>query len=236
MKFIASDAAEEQAWNRRQLELPVAAPGWRVWTYAEPALVLGCSQRALHARATSAATPTQMDVLLRESGGGAVLTGPWLVSVSVALPTNHPWLAQGLVDSYRQLGQLHADALVELGVRATALPPHQVAGTQAGLAARGLPALDWACFGSLSPWEVVDAQGRKLVGLAQRRRKSGVLLVAGTLVTEPDWALLCDALGHSTDAVVLQQRTANCEQLPGRTPSPQAWVQALTTRLGRALG
>jgi lipoate-protein ligase A len=212
----------------------VAVPQWRVWTYRQAALVLGCSQRALQQRV--AAKAKSLNVLLRESGGGAVLTGPWMVGVSVALPTNHPWLAQGLVDSYRTLGQLHADALAELGSRATALAPQQIAGMQADLATRGLPALDWACFGSLSPWEVVDAKGRKLVGLAQRRRQHGVLLVGGTLVTEPDWALLCDAVGHSTDVVILQQRTANCAQLPGRTPSPQAWAQALTTRLERALG
>ena len=55
-----------------------------------------CSQRALrdgiggrlHGRA---------ELLVRESGGGAVLTGPWLVSASVVLPLAHPWLCDGLM-------------------------------------------------------------------------------------------------------------------------------------------
>eukprot|EP01034_Spumella_vulgaris_P044296 gene44296-55086_t len=38
--------------------------------------------------------------------------------------------------------------------------------------------LGWACYGGYSPWEVVVGR-RKLVGLAQVRRRGGVLLVAG---------------------------------------------------------
>ena len=229
---ITSTAAQEQAWNRQQLEQPVAAPRWRVWTYGQPALVLGCSQRALHERVASTSS---LEVLLRESGGGAVLTGPWLVSVSLVLPPGHAWLGQGLLESYRHLGQLHANALAELGVAATVLPAPRIADTQAALAARGLPALDWACFGSLSPWEVVDAGGRKLVGLAQRRRQHGVLLVAGTLVTEPDWGVLCDALGRPDDATRLLKRTASCARLLGRTLPSENLATALSRRLAHGL-
>lgn len=230
---IASIAAQEQAWNRQQLEQPVAAPQWRVWTYEQPALVLGCSQRAQYERMASTSS---LEALLRDSGGGAVLTGPWLVSVSVVLPPGHAWLGQGLLESYRHLGQLHTDALAELGVAATALPPPQIPGTKAALAALGLPALDWACFGSLSPWEVVDAEGRKLVGLAQRRRQTGVLLVAGTLVAEPPWALLCDALERPLDAALLHQRTVSCENLLGRSVLPEAFSKVLTQQLNKVFG
>lgn len=230
---ITSTAAEEQVWNRQQLGQPVALPKWRVWTYDQPALVLGCSQRALYERVASTSS---LEALPRDSGGGAVLTGPWLVSVSLVLPPGHAWLGQGLLQSYRHLGQLHADALAELGVAATTLPSPRIAGTQAALAARGLPALDWACFGSLSPWEVVDAEDRKLVGLAQRRRQAGVLLVAGTLVAEPPWALLCDALGRPQDAALLRQRTVSCENLLGGSVLPEVYVRVLTQQLDRALG
>jgi len=230
---ITSTAVQEQVWNRQQLEQPVVAPQWRVWTYAQPALVLGCSQRALYERVVCGVP--SVEVVLRESGGGAVLTGPWLVSVSLVLPPGHAWLGQGLLESYHHLGQLHADALAELGVTAMALPPLQIAGTQAALAARGLPALDWACFGSLSPWEVVDAEGLKVVGLAQRRRQQGVLLVAGTLVTEPDWDVLCNALGRPDDANPLMRRTASCARLLGRRLLAENLATVLSRRLAHAL-
>jgi lipoate---protein ligase len=165
-----------------------------VWTSLTPAVVLGCAHRHLQGK-VARRLAGRAEVVLRESGGGAVLAGPWLVSASVVLPHGHPWVRGGLMDSYRRMGQLHVAVLERLGITALALPPLE---TQPHQAASSCAACDvpWASFGSLSPWEVVDSQGRKLVGLAQRRRKSGVLLVAGTLVSCPDWPLLCAAMSQ----------------------------------------
>jgi len=231
-----SVAAEEQAWNRAQLAQPVTAPQWRVWTYEQPAIVLGCSQRAHFERLQATPGGPPMEVLLRDSGGGAVLTGPWMLGLSLALPNGHPWLGQGLLESYRHLGQLFAELLATQGVPARALPPAELPAQQAALITRGLPVLDWACFGNLSPWEVVDAQGRKLVGLAQRRRQTGVLLVAGVLLTEPPWALLCEALRSGEDEKVLRQRTVSCGALAPGAVSGQALVIAVQSRLAEMIG
>lgn len=231
-----SVAAEEQAWNRAQLAQPVTAPQWRVWAYEQPAIVLGCSQRAHYERLQAMPGGPSMEVLLRESGGGAVLTGPWMQGLSLVLPNGHPWLGQGLLESYRHLGQLFAELLVAQGVPARALPPAELPAQQAALIARGLPVLDWACFGNLSPWEVVDAQGRKLVGLAQRRRQTGVLLVAGLLVSEPPWGRLCEALGKGEDEAVLRQRTVSCEVLASDAASRRDWGDAVRAKLVEAFG
>lgn len=234
---IVSIAAEEQAWNREQLAQPVTAPRWRLWTYEQPAIVLGCSQRAVYERLLATpGGPSMMKVLLRESGGGAVLTGPWMLGLSLALPLGHPWLGQGLLESYRHLGQLFAQVLAAQGVPARALPPAELPAQQAALIARGLPVLDWACFGNLSPWEVVDEQGRKLVGLAQRRRQTGVLLVAGLLISEPPWASLCDALGQGEDVEVLRQRTVSCEVLAYDKVSRPVLADAVRSKLGEMIG
>jgi lipoate-protein ligase A len=75
-----------------------------------------------------------------------------------------------------------------------------------------LDTLKWACFGGLSPWEVVVGQ-RKIVGLAQVRRRTGVLLASGTLISPPDWPLLCDALGSDpADAARLRACTTSCAE------------------------
>jgi lipoate-protein ligase A len=226
-----SVAAEEQAWNRAQLAQPVTAPRWRVWNYEQPAIVLGCSQRAHYERLQATPGGPPMEALLRESGGGAVLTGPWMLGLSLVLPNSHPWLGQGLLESYRHLGQLFAELLVAQGVPARALPPAELPAQQAALVARRLPVLDWACFGNLSPWEVVDAQGRKVVGLAQRRRQTGVLLVAGLLLTEPLWRRVCDALGRGEDETVLRERTVSCETLAPGALAGDRWEGALLARL-----
>ncbi len=163
-------------------------------------------------------------VLVRESGGGAVLAGPWLVGVSLVVPLGHPWVREGVVPSYRGIAELHAAALAEVGVAGHALRPSDVAATNAAG-----PAVRWACFGSLSPWEIVDGRGRKLVGLAQRRTRDRVLLVAGTLVGVPDWSLLCAAVDRPEDEAALRGRTASCEQLAGR-PIAAAHLAATLAR------
>ena len=212
------------------MAVPVTVPRFRVWSYRAPAVVLGCSQRARQADA-AVRLPPGVALMVRPSGGGAVLTGPWMVSASVALPLAHPWVAGRLPDSYRDLGQLHVNVLAGLGVPARALPESEVPAANERLG----PRVDWACYGSLAPWEVVDAAGRKLVGLAQRRQRTGVLLVAGTMVTPPDWALLCRALDQPGDEGAMRQRTVSCAELSAAPPDAPQLAQALHAALVQAL-
>ncbi|HSB22175.1 MAG TPA: ligase [Burkholderiaceae bacterium] len=192
-------------------------------------MVLGCSQREWHG-SVQQRLGARAEALLRESGGGAVLVGPWLVSASVVVPHDHPWVRGGVVPSYRRIAELHVDALAALGIAGRALPPAEVsAANDTGAAVR------WACYGSLSPWEVVDGGGRKLVGLAQRRRRDSVLLVAGTLVGAPDWALLCNALARPEDKAALRARTVSCEEIAMRPIDPAAFAAVLERRLAEAL-
>ncbi|HEY8708780.1 MAG TPA: ligase, partial [Burkholderiaceae bacterium] len=53
-------------------------------------LVLGRAQRELP-------TDGSLPVRLRSSGGGAVLSGPWLLRAAVVLPRSHPLVQNGLV-------------------------------------------------------------------------------------------------------------------------------------------
>ena len=223
--------AQEQAWNHQQMVEPVTQPHFRVWTYGAPAIVLGCSQRKFEDGARARLAP-DAELLLRPSGGGAVLVGPWMVSCSVVLPLSHPWVQGRLPDSYQGLGQLHVDVLAALGVPSRALPPAEVDAANA-LSSATVP---WACYGSLAPWEVVGAAGRKLVGLAQRRQRTGVLLVAGTLVTPPDWALLCRALDQPGDEGAMRRRTVSCAELSAAPPQAPQLAQALQAALVQALG
>jgi lipoate-protein ligase A len=50
--------------------------------------------------------------------------------------------------------------------------------------------LDGACFAGLSHGELLDGQGRKLLGLAQRRGRWGILLSSGLLLAETPWEIL----------------------------------------------
>jgi lipoate-protein ligase A len=215
-------ACEEQVWNEQQLAQPVREPRWRLWNYREPAIVLGCSQRGLLAGAHD---DSGIELLLRSSGGGAVLAGPWMLGLSVVLPPDHALLGHGPVASYRWLGELLATTLRDARIDALALPPEVMR-----LAAPA-GALSWACFGGLSPWEVVTG-GRKIAGLAQVRRRHGVLLVGGVLLDAPDWPLLCAALRQpASDAAALAQRTTSWAE-EGGSPAAAPWfTDTLDARL-----
>ena len=213
----AVHADEEQDWNRARLASAIVEPDYRVWLYRTPALVLGPRQ----ARSFDWRLP-QVPLAVRESGGGAVLVGPWLVGMSVSLPASHPLLSPSVIESYRWFGQMHARVLRNLGIL-TSVVVARLRVIDGFEDCRNAPrdeardgGLAWACFGSLSPWEVTASGGRKIVGIAQVRRRTGALLVSGTLVTSPDWRTLALAMGRPAhDADALAARTTHCEAEAG---------------------
>ncbi len=193
--LAAVDAAAEQAWNEASLAHPVTAPAARLWRYRVPAVVLGRSQEALRASLDRADLP----VVARRAGGGAVLVGRWLLGASVVLPSTHPLVdGTGIADSYRWLGECFRRALGRHGVLAATVPPAQAWKAPAELA--------WACYAGISPWEVA-IDGRKLVGFAQRRSRTGILLVAGALLEPVPWALLASALQRPAGEAARLART-----------------------------
>jgi lipoate---protein ligase len=212
MPLTTVSPLDEQAWNQRQLATPVSRPCAQIWRYQTPAIVLGCAQRG-SVSAEQARRRAGIELAEREAGGGAVLVGPWMVSSSIVLPVDHPYVSAGPVRTYRWLGELYASLLQAMGITAHAVKPDEVSGFQPQHVHVNL---DWACYGGISPWEVL-VNGKKIVGLAQVRRRTGVLLVAGLLVDRPDWPLLCRAMDRSGNAAdVLANRTTSCSEELGR--------------------
>lgn len=141
-------------------------------------------------------------VLLRPSGGTAVLAGPWMLSVAVVLPVQHRLAGTKLADAYRWLGLVLAWWLRRHGIDAEVQRLGRVAP----------PGLDWACFAGVSPWEIC-VRGRKIVGLAQARRLQGILLNAGLLLEPVPWEILCRVLDQDgRHAAALDACVTSCAQ------------------------
>lgn len=153
------------------------APALRWYIPAERALVLGNGQR--EDAADRAALAEQSTALYkRPSGGTAVLVDETLLSLDIALPHTHPLATTDVVRAYEWVGEFWAAALRQLGATSACAIPSADVRAMPPLA-RDDP-LRLACYGALSPWEVVSGvEPRKLVGLCQVRRRPGTLYQTG---------------------------------------------------------
>jgi lipoate---protein ligase len=141
----------------------VATLTW--WTIDRPTLVLGSAQSrsVIDARAVAA---SGVDVVQRASGGGAVLLRPDdVLWGDVVLPPTDPRWSDDVVAASNWVGEAWCRALVACDLPADELTVHH----------GGLVRTAWSdlvCFAGLGPGEVSRA-GRKVVGISQRRGRSG---------------------------------------------------------------
>jgi lipoate---protein ligase len=107
-----------------------------------------------------------VEVTRRRSGGGAVLVAPddplW---VDVWVPADDPLFEVDVGRAFLWLGRTWSVALAQLGVSGLVVAP--------GPSSSSGGASTVACFGAVSSGEVMIDDGRKIVGLAQRRVRAG---------------------------------------------------------------
>lgn len=152
--------------------------GLRWYTMHAPAVIIGTGQPLSHFDA-DALHQHGVQLYRRSSGGTAVHTDPQLLMLDVALPPNDPRYLHDVTASYQWFGAVWVAALAALDI-----PARLATIAEARSDTRALDAhTRMACYGGRSPYEVL-ADERKLVGLAQVRRKAGALLQAGVYV---DW-------------------------------------------------
>ncbi len=150
------------------------APTLRWYRARRTAIVLGRGQRRLEVRAGA-----DVDLVRRDSGGGAVLLDPELLSLDVAVPAGHPWIDPGDLGAvFARVGAAWAAALGDLGLRGAVV--HEGPSTTPRATDTRSSLLAAVCYASLGRGEV-RVGPRKLVGLSQRHRRHGVLVQCGLL-------------------------------------------------------
>lgn len=208
-----------------------AAPAMRWYRIIPPTLLLGAAQRPAEIDAAACAA-AGIPVYRRGSGGGVVLSDPELLMLDVALPHDDPRYHNDVTESYRWLGAVWVAALRDLGLAASLVPVQTArADTQA------LDALTKrVCFGGLSPYEVIVGE-RKVVGLAQIRRRPGALYQAGVYL---HWApsrtaelLAATASERAALSDRLAARVAGLAELLGQPPDPAVVMSAFEAALAR---
>lgn len=210
--ITVGDAVLEQARIRQLLDAGVEGPSVLAWHYESPALVLGRGQKP-SADLLLRAAREHLAVVGRGSGGGAVLAGPWLLSLTLLLPAAHPLARMSLPSSYRAAGEGCRRVLQRFQVSTELATDAESSSARRGGDGDDLA---WACFAGLSHGELVAERRRKVVGLSQVRRRDAIAICIGVLLHRPDWASLVRVwLGREDPQLVqrLGDRTASCDQL-----------------------
>lgn len=198
-------AIAEQRWIDQRLAEGLDAPALALIDYRQPCVIYGRrGGDALASRQRAAALGYQ--VQQRRSGGGAVLAGPWMLGVNLLLPSTSPFAALNPLEAFRWFGDMWRQALDGIGTPLVLATPATFHRHQP-LVQEG--SLDWVCFAGISHGELLDAQGRKVLGLAQSRGRWGALLSAGLLIGPTPWEQLeYIHTGQRPDASLIHRVTA----------------------------
>jgi lipoate-protein ligase A len=196
-----------------------ASPALRIYSWKRPTLSLGAHQSAadvdLHA-----CRRLGVDLVRRPTGGGAVLHHHEVTYAVTGRLGEDPF-PRSVVAVYEVIAEALVAAMARLGVIAEA--------SRAAVGGRA-PA---HCFGAPSSRELV-AQGRKLAGSAQLRRREA-FLQHGSILMDFDGALLGEILPASKgspDPATLREkagRVVTCQEVEG------ALAASFAERLARDL-
>ncbi|MGH7559179.1 MAG: lipoate--protein ligase family protein, partial [Gemmatimonadota bacterium] len=163
---MACDGALLEASGRGE-----APPTVRFYAWDPPAVSLGRHQPGPEPSARAALSALGIDWVRRPTGGRLVYHGApgEELTYSLVAPLDEASLKGGLSAAYRRIHEALAAGLARLGIAATLAP-------RAARRAGGMlpPRSRLACFATSVPHEIV-ADGRKLVGSAQRRSRNALL-------------------------------------------------------------
>ena len=215
--LLEREVGSAAAFHARDLPQP-AERRVSVLDVERPALVLGSTQPEDHVDAGAVAS-AGAELVRRRSGGGAVLVEPGrAVWIDVVVPRGDRLWVDDVGRATFWLGATWVEALDDLGVPAVAHRGRMVTS----------PWSSRVCFAGLGPGEV-QVQGRKAVGISQRRGRSAARFQCVVLdCWEPEG--IVGFLALSTDV-----RTSAAAELAGVATGvdrPLAQViEAFVTRL-----
>lgn len=174
-----------------------------------------------------------LDVARRPTAGRAILHGEE-VTYSVMIPASHPWYEILPLDLYKRISEALVNGLMQLGAPVKFAPGER-------LQQDGRP-LRMSCFASAARNEVV-ADGKKVVGSAQRRFREGALQHGSIILKDGHEQLPAFLKGDPFTIAVEQNRLLEhtttlariCRRVITFTEAAHAIRRGFTETLGIAL-
>jgi lipoate-protein ligase A len=202
-----------------EMLLNTGIPTLRLYSWSPGCLSLGYGQQSSDIDFGRAAA-AGWDVVRRPTGGRAILHIDEL-TYSLALPADDPAAAGSIIESYRRISEALTAGLRHLGVC-------PIADRRAERGRIHNP----VCFETPSHYEIT-ANGRKLIGSAQMRRKDGVLQ-HGSMPLSGDIGRICDVLAYPDDSSreqarkkVRERAATLCDSLNGQILHWEIAAQAI---------
>ena len=202
-------------------------PAWRLWTASSAAVVVGIG---LHHRLDAIVDRARcerdgLQILKRSAGGGALLLDEHMLCGAVAVPTAR-LATQDVTESYRWLADLLLEALeLPSARRVDVVEARDDIQTLKAAPDAVSQALLTTCYGALSPHEIV-VDLKKLVGLAQVRRREAALFQFGILLRDQsplaDYLCVPDEQTREDVRQALAQRTVGLRAVTDRPASAVA--------------
>lgn len=226
------------AWNMAVDEAILAGveagespPTLRVYGWSPACISLGHSQRAARELDSDRVRASGYDVVVRATGGRAVLHIGELTYSIIASPESEKWCANQAL-SYRTISQAVAQALAEEGFGVSLDRGYPVEKP------RELRAMT-PCFSSTARSEVVWGD-RKVVGSAQRRLR-GAFLQHGSILVSRDHRKMVDCLNLDADKRgryldLLDRNAVSLEEALGRSLVWSDLAEGFEKRFAAALG
>ncbi|MBW3605285.1 MAG: hypothetical protein KY460_10315 [Actinobacteria bacterium] len=200
-------------------------PVLRWYRSTVPAIVLGRGQGALTVDGDA------VEVVTRFSGGGAVWLSPDVLALDVLVPTGHPWAGDRLTELFDHVGQAWLAGLTALGV--PDLVRHSGPSTARRRGTTRERLLAAVCYATRGRGEIIW-HDRKLVGLAQRRRRHGAMVQCGLLHRWLPQTLLA-GLGADPGDAEIGHAAAGLADICADPPSGDEVIAAVSQAFADAL-
>lgn len=233
---LIRDTSRDGAWNMAVDEAilhavanGISPPTLRLYAWEPACLSLGRAQ-SIDDVDLGRLRERGWDIVRRPTGGRAILHHQELTYAVIA-PERHPIMQGGVLESYRKISAALVRGIENLSVEIAVKGPDPMTDEE-----RTNP----ICFEVPSAYEI-SAQGRKIIGSAQVRKRK-VVLQHGSLPLSGDLGMICDVLSYTDESTreqakeALLRKAATLEMLTGREVSWQEAADSMTLGFTLAFG
>ncbi len=192
----------------------------RLYTWEKPSFSMGAFQ-TLEENWIASLEAQKIDIVRRMTGGRGLLHEHEL-TYSVVASSKNPLFLGGIKGTFQSIGRGLLAGLEEMGVAAMLHAPARKPSPEEKKA---------LCFDAVS-WYEITAQGKKLIGSAQRRWKMHFLQQGSLIIKQSEWI---KNQSEAFPAKLISENQITLAELMASPPNLETLIQAIKTGFEKTL-